>query len=271
MIRNIVLLLAVVVLSSACTSKQMLKQQITEVIRENPQIVLEALRENNVDVLTIVESGIDARETMKRKAMFEAELQSPYKPVIQKDRAIQGNPDAPVTIVEYTDFLCPYCSKGAKVVRKLVADHPEKFRLVFKHLPLHNGSRDLALVFEALTMLDIGKAYEFHDLAFQRQKELFKDKDGIVLGEILAEVGVDLEQLQKKLQSEEVQARLISDEQEAREFGLNATPTFLVNGVSVRGYMPADRFENMVELILEKSASQESEEGEVCEDCLNQM
>ncbi|WP_432736276.1 DsbA family protein [Maridesulfovibrio sp. FT414] len=273
MLKKSLLVVSVVFLFSGCANKQMLKDQIAQVLRENPQIVLEAMRENSLDVLTIVEQGIDAREKAKREAQFESEISNPFKPVELPGRVSLGRADAPVTIVEYTDFLCPYCSKGAKVVRKLVEDNPGKYRLLFKHLPLHERSRELAAVFEALTMIDVEQAYKFHDLAFEHQKELYKDKDGVVLGQILAQVGVDLAKLQKKLESPEVQERLLSDEREAKEFGLNATPTFIVNGVSIRGYLPADRFEKTVDLILEKSASvkTESGDGEVCEDCLNQM
>ncbi len=267
---NIVLAFSIVVFSTGCVNKQMLKQQIAEAIKENPQIVLEAMRENSVDVLAIVESGIDARDKQKREARFEYEIKNPFVPSLSPLRASLGNPDAPVTIVEYTDFLCPYCSKGAKVVRKLVADNPEKYRLVFRNLPLHKESRELAAVFEALVLMNKELAFKFHDLAFEKQKELYEDKDGKVLGSILEDLGVDLVKLQEKLQSGEIQEYLLSDEKEAKAFGISATPTFLINGVSVRGYLPEDKFEKMVDLILEKSLESGKMEGDVCEDCLNQ-
>ncbi|ACS80095.1 DsbA family protein [Maridesulfovibrio salexigens] len=274
MLKRIALVICLVVMFSGCVNKQMLKEQIAEVIRENPQIVLDAMRENSVDMLTIVEQGIDQREKQKREAMLEAEIKNPFKPRVWSERPMLGSPEAPVTIVEYTDFLCPYCSKGAKVVSKLVAEQPEKYRLIFKHLPMHKNSRELALVFEAIAQFDKERAYKFHDLAFERQKDLYEDKEGIVLSKILEEVAVDPDLLQKHLRSPKLQAFLLADEKEAGAFGIDATPTFLVNGVSVRGYLPADRFEQMVDMIMEKSgkaATSETIEGEVCEDCLNQM
>ena len=274
MLKRIALVLCLVVMVSGCVNKQMLKDQIAEVIRENPQIVIDAMRENSMDMLAIVEQGIDQREKLKREAMLAAEIKNPYHPRIWAERPMLGNPDAPVTIVEYTDFLCPYCSKGAKVVRKLVTEQPDKYKLVFKHLPMHKNSRELALVFEAIAQFDKDKAYKFHDLAFDRQKELYDDKEGIVVGKILEEVGVDPHQLQKTLNSPQLQEFLLADEKEAGKFRIDATPTFLVNGISVRGYLPADRFEQMVDMILEKTSKispAETPEGEVCEDCLNQM
>jgi len=274
MLKNIFAALLLFLLISGCVNKQVLKEQIAEAIKENPQIVLDAMRESSVEMLEIVELGIDQREKMKREAMFDAEIANPYTPTIFAERPMLGNPDAPVTIVEYTDFLCPYCSKGAKVVSKLATEQPEKYKLVFKHLPMHKNSRQLALVFEALALSNKAQAFKFHDLAFQRQKELYEDKSGAVLGEIINEIGVDTAQLQKDLQNEKLQKYLASDEAEAKKFDIDATPTFLVNGVSIRGYLPAERFEGMVDVILEKSESKsaiETPEGEICEDCLNQM
>lgn len=275
MLKRILLILSVVVLFSGCVNKQMLKEQIAEAIRENPQIVLDAMRESSVDMLEIVEQGIDQREKLKREAMFAEEIENPYQPRVWAERPTLGNPSAPVTIVEYTDFLCPYCSKGAKVVSKLVTAQPEKYRLIFKHLPMHKNSRELALVFEAIAQFDKTKAFKFHDLAFENQKQLYEDKEGVVLGEILEEIGVNPDQLQKGLNDPKLQEFLLADEKEAGEFRINATPTFLINGVSVRGYLPADKFESMVDMIMEKSgranAPVETPEGEVCEDCLNQM
>ncbi|WP_319760004.1 thioredoxin domain-containing protein [Maridesulfovibrio sp.] len=274
MLKRILLLMSVVVLFSGCMSKQMLKEQITETIRENPQIVLDAMRESSIDMLAIVEQGIDEREKLKREEVFNAEIKNPYLPQIWAERPLLGNPDAPVTIVEYTDFLCPYCRKGAEVVTQLVKEHPDKYRLIFKHLPMHKNSRQLAIIFEAIAKLDQKKAYKFHDLAFKNQKALYEDKDGSVLGKIIADTGVDPNLLQKTLNSVDLQKYIKADEKEANEFKIDATPTFLINGVSVRGYLPADRFEAMVDMILDKSAaktSAENPDGEVCEDCLNKM
>ncbi|WP_421899533.1 thioredoxin domain-containing protein [Maridesulfovibrio sp.] len=274
MLKRILLILALAALISGCVNKQMLKEQIAEAIRENPQIVLDALSERKMDMLVLLEQGISEREKLKREAKLEAEIKNPLKPRIQAERILLGNPDAPVTIVEYSDFLCPYCSKGANVVSSLVQEQPEKYRLIFKHLPMNENSRQLALFFESLAILDKTKAYHFHNLVFKRQKELYEDKSGDVLSVILDEIGVDYEQLQKISNSVQVQEVLLADEKEAGEFKINATPTFLINGVVVRGYLPADRFEKMVDLILEKiepEAAGVTQEGEVCEDCLNQM
>ncbi|TIH18122.1 disulfide bond formation protein DsbA [Marinifilum sp. JC120] len=274
MLKRIMLILSVAVMLSGCVNKQMLKEQIAEAIRENPQIVFDAMRERKMDMLVILEEGISEREKLKRAAQLEAEIQNSFKPRIWDGRPMLGNSDAPVTIVEYSDFLCPYCSKGASVVSKLAIEQPEKYRLIFKHLPMNEKSRELALVFEAVALFDKEKAYKFHDLVFERQREIYEDKSGAVLNRIIEEVGVDHDLLQKSLNSVQVQEYLLADEKEAREFKINATPTFLVNGVTVRGYLPAEKFEKKVDLILEKTtknAAAEAQEGEACEDCLNQM
>ncbi|WP_291327696.1 thioredoxin domain-containing protein [Desulfovibrio sp. UCD-KL4C] len=271
MLKRTALFIIVLMIASGCVSKQTLKSQMTEVIKENPQIILDAMRENNLELLDIVESGVDARNELKREAKFQDEINNPFKPVLSPDRASIGDINAPVTIVEYSDFLCPYCKKGAEVVRDLVAKKPAKYQLIYKHLPLHAESKKLAAVFEAIALIDKDKAFKFHDAAFQNQKKLFKDSDGKVLGKILLELGIDLDKLQKVLKSATIVKNIAADQAEAKSFGFDATPTFLVNGVSIRGYVPTDKFEAIVELILEKSPKKEHTDGEICEDCLNKM
>ncbi|NDV27666.1 thioredoxin domain-containing protein [Desulfovibrio sp. JC010] len=273
MLKQVILILSVVVLFSGCANKQNFKDQLREALREDPQIVLDVLDENSVAMLAIVDKGVQEQKKNERLAKFESEIKNPMQPEIQAERIMLGNADAPVTIVEYSDFLCPYCSKGANVASKLATEQPEKYRLIFKHLPLHKNSRELAMFFEAIARLDKDKAHRFHDLAFARQKALYEDKSGTVLNNILAEISIDRGQLQKSINSEQVRAFLISDEQEAKNFKINGTPTFLVNGVAIRGYVPVERFEETVDYILEKAnpKSAEAPDGEICEDCLNQM
>ncbi len=83
------------------------------------------------------------------------------------------------------------------MVSKLAQDQPDKYRVVFKHLPMHAKSRELALNFESIAFFDKAKAYQFHNLVFERQKELYEDNSGVVLSSILGEVGVDSEQVRK--------------------------------------------------------------------------
>ncbi|MBI9111335.1 thioredoxin domain-containing protein [Maridesulfovibrio ferrireducens] len=271
MLKNTALFIVLVMFASGCVSKQGLKEQIAQVIKDNPQIVLDAMRENNIELLTIVESGIDSRSELNRREKFQAEIDNPLNPVISPDRASIGNPEALVTIVEYSDFLCPYCSKGAKVARDLVASNPNKYRLIYKHLPLHEESKKLAAVYEAIALLDKEKAFKFHDVAFEMQKSLYNDSNGKILGKILLDLDIDLNELEKVLKSKKIVENLAGDKAEAKSFGFDATPTFLVNGVSIRGYVPADKFESIIGFILEKSPKKEADDGEVCEDCLNKM
>ena len=273
MLKRVILILSAVVLISGCVTKQNFKEQLRETIREDPRIVLDVLDENSVAMLAIVDKGVQEQKKNERLAKFESEIKNPRQPEIHPERVMFGNVDAPVTIVEYSDFLCPYCSKGANVVSKLATEQPGKYRVIFKHLPLHKNSRELAMFFEAIVQIDKDKAYKFHDLAFAHQKALYEDKSGTVLNDLLKEVGVDRGQLQKSINSAQVREYLMSDEQEARRFKINGTPTFLVNGVAVRGYVPVERFEETVDYVLEKSSKKtaDAQDGEICEDCLNQM
>ncbi len=93
-------------------------------------------------------------------------------PRVDPQRIVRGNPKAPITIVEYTEFQCPYCAYGAKVVAEVMARYEGRVRLVVKHLPLpqlHPMAIAAARHFEAVALQDAGKAWAFYDTVFANQ------------------------------------------------------------------------------------------------------
>lgn len=272
MCRSNILILCCFLLLGGCVNKQILKSQVADIIKENPQMVLEALDDNSVQLLEIVERGVDKREKQKNKARFEKELKNPFKPQIDVSRIILGNPNAPVTVVEYSDFLCPYCGQANKMINNMVKNHPEKYRLFYKHFPLHKGSRKIAQVYEAIASFDHDKALDFKDYVFSHQKQFAGNKLDIALSEAVTKVKVDMGLFKEALNSEKITKIIADDLEEADTFRLDATPTFMVNGVTIRGYVSAKKFDDITNIILNReNASETDNEGEVCEDCLNQL
>lgn len=270
MFKSKVLILCMLVLLGGCAGKQAVRSEVKQVLKDNPELVLEVLEENNVELLEIVERGIDKRERQKREARFKKELDNPYSPSIDMNRPMLGNPDAPVTVVEYSDFLCPYCGKASSMINNLVQSNPDKYRLFFKHLPLHKDSRKLALIYEALASIDHEKARHFKNYVFANQEEFTGKNKDMALSMAVTETGVDAKALDKALKSEKIRQTIFNDIQEAKKFGLDATPSFMVNGVTIRGYVPEAQFKKTVSIIREKG-KKIVDEGEVCEDCLNEM
>ena len=91
-------------------------------------------------------------------------------PAIDASRIVRGNPKAPITIFEYTDFQCPYCRYGAKTIDEVMARYEGQVRLIVKHLPLpllHPMAMACAQYFEAISLQSADKAWAFYDRIFR--------------------------------------------------------------------------------------------------------
>ncbi|MBY0413605.1 MAG: thioredoxin domain-containing protein, partial [Bdellovibrionales bacterium] len=186
------------------------------------------------------------REEDEKKKLEES-FDKPLAAVIRSDESIRGSKDAPLTLVEYSDFECPFCSRGYQTVMDLMKKYDGKIRFVFKHLPLsfHEQAMISAQYYEAIRLQDEKKAFAFHDEIFQNQAKL---KNGVAFLDAAAKkVGADLGKVKKDINGDKVKDRIAADMKEAGEFGMQGTPGFLLNGVPVRGAYPADYFVGLVD------------------------
>jgi Na+/H+ antiporter NhaA len=139
---------------------------------------------------------------------------------------IRGPADAPVTLVEYGDFECPYCGRAEGVIRELLSDFGD-VRYVWRHLPLTDVHPRAQIAAEATeAAADQGAFWEMHDLLFQHQDAL-KPSD---LERYAEELGLDTQRFSNELRSHEHAARIADDVDSADLSGVSGTPTFFVNG-----------------------------------------
>ena len=139
---------------------------------------------------------------------------------------IRGADDAPVTLVEYGDFECPYCGRAEGVVRELLADHGD-VRYVWRHLPLTDVHPHAQIAAEAAEAASAqGAFWEMHDLLFQHQDALRpSDLEGYARS-----LGLDVKRFSDELRSHEYAARVADDVDSADLSGVSGTPTFFING-----------------------------------------
>ncbi len=140
---------------------------------------------------------------------------------------VRGDADAPVTVVEYGDYECPYCAAAAPVLRQLVDESDGRVRLVFRNFPIadrHPYALTAALAAEAAG--DQGAFWPMHDLLLERQEHL-TPKD---LLSYAAELGLDVEAFRDTLRAHATADRVAEDVQTAELSGVSGTPTFFVNG-----------------------------------------
>jgi Na+/H+ antiporter NhaA len=150
---------------------------------------------------------------------------------------VRGNPDAPVTLVEYGDFECPYCHAAAPVIRKLLDHFGDDLRYVFRHLPLtdvHPGAQVAAEATEAAG--DQGAFWPMHDRLLDEQGDVSVSD----LYRHASELGLDLDRFSDDLRHRRHAARVAEDVQSADASGVSGTPTFFVNGRRHEGVYDVD-------------------------------
>ena len=158
------------------------------------------------------------------------------EPVGARDHA-RGPEDAPVTLVKYGDYECPYCGELHPVLKELQERVGERVRFVFRHFPLdsaHPRARRAALAAEAAASQ--GRFWEMHDLLYESQDELGEED----LMRYAAELGLDLRRFEEDLANDHHAWRIEEDRLGGDRAGVGGTPALFVNGVRYAGPMDLD-------------------------------
>jgi protein-disulfide isomerase len=149
-------------------------------------------------------------------------------PPLDSDDHISGPHDAPLELVMYGDFQCPYCTAAQSILRRVRARLDGRLRFVFRHLPLPEVHPDAERAAEAAEAASLqGSFWEMHDALYANGGRL-ADADLIALAD---RIGLDLDRFRADLGSPGPAARVARDAEPARANGIAATPAFFVNGV----------------------------------------
>ena len=261
-LRPPLLAMAVLLLAAAASAADLTRDDLKKVLDANPDLVLDVLRQNKKEFFEAVQQAAQEEQGRRQKEQQEAQLKemdekikNPLQPVITKKTRIRGNAKAKYTLVEYSDFQCPYCGPktpngtpgGYKIAEALREKYGKDLRFIFKNkpLPFHPNAGPAAQWLEAATLQNPEKAWAFHDKLFENQ-----DKLGDAFYEETAKsLGLDVEKIKKDLQSQAVKDSIAADTKEAEALGFEGTPGFLINGVPVRGAYPAEHFEQIIQKI----------------------
>ena len=189
-----------------------------------------------------------AKIAEQENARREEDFKNPKKPEIDGKMPIRGNPKARVTIVAYSDFECPYCSKAEATMEELMKKNGDSVRYVFKNYPLpsHQSAMAAALRYEAIAMQSKDLAWKYHDELFNNQSLISQEKEAY-LDKAAAKIGANVSKMKKDIASEVVKKRVEADIEEGKKFGVTGTPAFLINGVFVNGARPIQYFDKIVQ------------------------
>ena len=226
--------------------------QLQKTLEQNPNILVNAIKKNPDAIVGAINDAAkkqaDARAAGQQQDSRDAEFANPKQPEVGEGRVIFGPKDAPITIVEYSDFECPFCSRGYNTLKELMGKYPGKIRVLYKHLPLnfHPLAEPAARYYEAIALQDHKKATQFHDKIFEQQGQLKTEGQGM-LDRLAKEVGANVTKLAKDKDSQKVTDIIEADKAEAAKFGFSGTPGFLINGVSIKGAYPAAEFQKVID------------------------
>ena len=162
-----------------------------------------------------------------------------------------GPADAPVTIVEFSDFQCPYCARVVPTIKKIANAYPDSVRIVYRHLPLSFHAQAKLASQAAICADQQGQFWPFHDRVFEKQKEMQRENLVAYAGEL----ELDMPTFESCIDDPETIALVDADLAAAAEIGATGTPAFYINGIMLSGAQPFENFEAVINEELEQSGS----------------
>lgn len=178
----------------------------------------------------------------------------PAKAVMQKvaldGEAFKGPADATVTIVEYSDFQCPFCAKGYNTVeQEVLPAYPGKVKFYYKHLPLpfHPWAEPAAIAHECVKLQDADAGWAVYKGYFDKQKEITVANVKEKAVEFMGSSKIDMDKFNKCYDAKETAEKVRQHKAEAAALGITGTPSFVINGRLLKGAQPSDKFKAIID------------------------
>lgn len=208
-----------------------LEQQVMQIIREHPEVVLESL---------VAYQQQQRQQIVQSQQAFMQNLQINPQAVIGNS-PVTGSPNSKIVLVEFSDFECPYCAEANKTLKQFMEKHQDQVTLVYKHFPLTQiHAQAVPAAKAAWAALQQGKFWEYSDALFSDQKQLSEAK----YLDIATNLKLDLD----KFKSDRALAdnEILQDMQLAQKLGLTGTPFFVMNGESFSGAVQLSDMEEVL-------------------------
>ncbi len=215
---------------------------------------LEAVRDQLVRNLKSVRTA-EARQKfiqlLRAKSAVTILIEPPRMAVEIGNAPRRGPAGAPITIVEFSDYQCPYCKRVAPTLRDVLNRYGDQVSLVFKDLPLsiHPQARKAAEA--ARCAGEQGRYWDYHDALFAAPA-----LHDAVFGELARSIGLDAPRFQECLASGRHRAGVEADARQAEELGISGTPAFLINGILLGGAQPLEAFTRLIDSELARAGRQ---------------
>lgn len=190
----------------------------------NPLPILVSEDGSQLIVGEILDSSVDPRQEVISNIQFD---NVPFK----------GEKDAKITVVEYSDFQCPYCKSASDAIPNLIEEYKGKIKLVFKQFPLpnHNWAKPASIASLCAYEQDNDKFWKYHDLIFASQRDITLANSKEKFKEFAKKSDLNEDEFNKCLSSKTIAEKVEAEINEGRGVGVNSTPTFIVDGLIIPG------------------------------------
>ena len=213
---------------------------------------------DNTSLYMTMEGPVDvSKDASQLKAAKEKEREDRQQELAKavEGKPIRGSAEAKVTIIEFSDFQCPFCKRGAETIEKVLEKYPNDVKLVFMHFPLqfHDWAKPAAVATVCATRQDPQSLWKLHDAFFANQGQVTAQNVVDKAKEFLGDTKIDMQQWQKCAKEEgspEHQQAVQAVEAEmalGSKLGVQGTPAFFINGEFVNGALPFEHFERIIQ------------------------
>jgi protein-disulfide isomerase len=189
--------------------------------------------------------------TLKSKTTVRVMLDPPRQTVATEGSPAKGPANAPIELVEFSDFQCPYCFRATPTVNQVLSTYGDKIHFVYRHYPLPNHPNARPAAEAAACAGDQGKFWAYHDRLFQDPSKLGPSE----LKRHAADLGLDTAKFDNCLDSHKLKATVDADLQAGQESGVDGTPAFFINGRMISGAQPFEVFKQIIDEELELKRS----------------
>ncbi|OFV97858.1 MAG: hypothetical protein A3F68_01775 [Acidobacteria bacterium RIFCSPLOWO2_12_FULL_54_10] len=194
-------------------------------------------------------------DSLRKQAKINISLKPPKVEVSYDPARVRGNPQAPITIVEFSDFQCPFCLNVYKTIQGLLKKYDGQIKLAYRDFPLRQIHPEAQKSAEASRCAgEQGKFWEYHDLLFENPKDL--KSPALIMR--AATIDLDTEQFEVCLNSNKFTTSVEEDLQAGMKAGVSGTPAFFINGFSISGAQPSAAFEKLIDAELSKPVASAS-------------
>jgi len=219
--------------ASAQLSDAQFESKVLEIIRKNPQVILDSVQ-------SYQRSQAQQEEQLRDKVLSQIR-QEPR--LLLRNSPVTGSSSQKIIMAEFSDFECPYCAKAHAVVKEFMARNQNDVTLVYKHFPLteiHPQAEPAALA--AWAAMQQGKFWEYHDALFEQQKNLGEE----FFLEQAKTLNLDIDRFNRDRSSAEAKAAIKKDFELGKSLGVRGTPSFVINGIFFSGAPNVKDLEDLV-------------------------